>query len=87
MEIYVDELPKSCKDCEFCNKKYGICEINGSRVDYFGCHSLTPLSDYTKKVRKEAIQEVRKLLENRVPNGLYLSRAVLKKELDELQGE
>ena len=42
------------------------------------------LADYTKQVRKEVLQEVRDLIEKKVPNGLYLSRAVLKKEFDQI---
>ena len=57
MKVYVSELPKSCERCPFHDTKYGRCDISGSRVEYFGCHSLTPLSDYTKQVRKEVCEK------------------------------
>lgn len=60
MKVYVDELPKSCERCPFHDTKYGICDISGSRVEYFGCHSLTPLSDHDKQIRKEVVQEIKK---------------------------
>ena len=59
MKVYVDELPKSCERCPYHDTKYGICDISGSRVEYFGCHSLTPLSDYTKQVKKEVCEKIR----------------------------
>lgn len=60
MKLYVDELPNSCERCPFHDRKYGICDISGLRVEYFGCHSLTPLSDYDKQVRNEVCEEIRK---------------------------
>lgn len=59
MTIYVSELPKSCESCPFHDTKHGRCDISGLRVEYFGCHSLTPLSEYTKQVRKEVCEEIR----------------------------
>lgn len=59
MKVYVDELPKSCERCPFHDTKYGICDISGARVDYFGCHSLAPLSDHYKQVRKQVCDEIR----------------------------
>lgn len=87
MNVYVDELPKSCERCQFHDTKYGRCDISGSRVEYFGCHSLTPLSEYTKQVRKEVITKVYEVLEQAVPHDLCWSWAVIKKELDQIQGE
>lgn len=62
MKVYVDELPKSCEKCEFRDTKHGRCDISGARVDYFGCHALTPLSYYTKQVRKEVCEEIKEKL-------------------------
>ena len=45
------------------------------------------LSDYTKQVRKEVVDKVYKVLEQAVPHDLCWSWAVIKKELDQLQGE
>ena len=66
MTIYVSELPKSCKECPFHDTKYGICDISGSRVEYFGCHSLTPLSDYTKQVRNQVVNRIRKQVQDQI---------------------
>ena len=72
MKIYVDELPKSCEKCPFHDKRYGICDISGSRVEYFGCHSLTPLSEHDKQVRKEMCEEIRKLSSERNIDRFYI---------------
>ena len=63
MRIYVDELPKDCIDCP-CESEY-YCNLLNEDV---GCcewgeiHKNCPLqslSDYTKQVRKEVVQEIR----------------------------
>lgn len=66
MKVYVDELPKCCQKCPYCDTKYGRCDLSGSRVEYFGCHALTPLSNYTKQVRKEVLQEVKVALREKI---------------------
>lgn len=58
MKVYVDELPKSCSECEFRNKKYGVCKINDTRLEYFGCHTLTSLADNNKQVKKKTIDDL-----------------------------
>ena len=45
---------------------------------------LQSLSDYTKQVRKEVIEQVYKVLEQAVPKDLSWSWAVIKKELGNL---
>lgn len=90
MTIYVDELPKSCERCPFHDTKYGICDISGSRVEYFGCHSLTPLSDYTKQVRKEVCEEIRELAKKQTDFGFIDEKITLHKLfeiLKQIQGE
>ena len=44
------------------------------------------LSDYTKQVRKEVLQQVYKVLEQAVPHSLSWSWAVINKELEQIQG-
>ena len=64
MRIYVDELPKDCIDCP-CESEY-YCNLLNEDV---GCcewgeiHKncpLQPLADYTKQVRKEVCEEIKK---------------------------
>ena len=98
MTIYVSELPKSCKECPFHDTKYGICDISGSRVEYFGCHSLTPLSDYTKQVKKEVCEDIKNKLDEisgehdvKVKGGIgkftCVPRYSLEQLLEQVQGE
>ena len=63
--MYVDELPKDCIDCP-CESEY-YCNLLNEDV---GCckwgeiHKNCPLqslSDYTKQVRKEVVQEIKDL--------------------------
>lgn len=64
MKVYVDELPKDCIACP-CESEY-YCNLLNEAV---GCckwgeiHKNCPLqslADYTKQVRKEVVQEIRK---------------------------
>ena len=64
MKVYVDELPKDCIDCP-CESEY-YCNLLNEDV---GCckwgerHKNCPLqslADYTKQVRKEVCEEIRK---------------------------
>ena len=61
MKVYVDELPKSCEDCVCHNGVSGRCKIL-HRVTFDipprDC-PLQSLSDYTKQVRKEVVQEIK----------------------------
>ena len=90
MKVYLDELPKSCRDCQFCDKDNGLCEMLGQYFrdgyDYTDC-PLQSLSDYTKQVRKEVLNKVYEVLEQAVPHDLCWSWTVIKKELDQIQGE
>lgn len=72
MTIYVDELPKNCKDCKF--QCFGEC-LNGADIlncDYSSmkCHlkrgkvkdcPLQSLAEYTKQVRKEVCEQIYKV--------------------------
>lgn len=69
MKLYVDELPKNCKDCKF--QCFGEC-LNGADIlncDYnsMKCHlkrgkvkdcPLQSLANYTKQARKELIDKL-----------------------------
>ena len=55
MKVYVDELPKSCLECECenCEHQYIECFIDERHPN---C-PLQTLADYTKQVRKEVCME------------------------------
>lgn len=68
MRIYVDELPKSCDDCEF--GYFYDCQYCTLRPDLMRkdewCEKekncpLQSLDDYTKQVRKEVCEEIREI--------------------------
>lgn len=69
MNVYLDELPKSCKECpcfeynEYWDKCY--CSGRGEIEDKYkkpqDCHLLS-LSDYTKQVRKEVCKIFREAI-------------------------
>ena len=101
MRIYVDELPESCEKCKFYkyeiehDGEWGfethrrICKINGSLIQ--GICPLHSLADYTKQVRKEVCEEIRKFIhsgeyDNFGIEYLRTGLAVLEK-LDQIQGE
>ena len=72
MKVYVDELPKDCLDCP-CESEY-CCKLLNDDV---GCckwgeiHKNCPLqslSDYTKQVKKELVQEIWKEFDQRLMN-------------------
>lgn len=94
MKIYVDELPKSCSKCEFCDKDNGLCNILGQcfrdGYDYSDC-PLQSLADHDKQVRNEVCEEIRKFIhsgeyDNFGIEYLRTGLAVLEK-LDQIQGE
>ena len=103
MKVYVDELPKSCEECPMCRSGKLKLQRKGRYVEaeqcVFGQYKyqtiddeidtcpLQSLSDYTKQVRKEVIAKVYEVLEQAVPHDLCWSWAVIKKELDQMQGE
>ena len=75
MIVYLEEkdMPKDCVNCKFYeyeieyNGEWGfethrrMCKINGSLIQ--GICPLHSLSDYTKQVRKEVVQEIKKKAE------------------------
>ena len=73
MKVYVDELPKSCKDCpcfeynEYWDKCYcsGRGEIEDKYKKRQDCHLLS-LADYTKQVRKEVVQEIKSAIKEKL---------------------
>lgn len=102
MKLYVDELPKSCLECPCFNKVNGRCQIDNLYMDTdsepIEC-PLQPLSDYTKQVRKEVCEELRKTLfeylkvnsmeelENLSLLDSTLTYDVITDKLDQIQGE
>ena len=75
MKIYVDELPKDCIECPFCqdikvnagmdrllfckaNKGKAIKNIEKSFDKCIVKNEFQSLTDYTKQVRKEIVQEI-----------------------------
>ena len=64
MKVYVDELPKSSGDCVFCKQTeyYYYCDKLHTKLDYINKEKECPLhslTDYTKQVRKEVVQEIK----------------------------
>jgi hypothetical protein len=61
--IYVDELPKSCGDCSFC-EKYGYylyCSRLCKKLEYLDKEKecpLKPLTDRLAEERKKVVQEI-----------------------------
>ena len=79
MKIYVDELPKDCIECPFCqdikvnagmdrllfckaNKGKAIKNIEKSFDKCIVKNEFQSLSDYTKQVREEVVEEIRERL-------------------------
>lgn len=77
MRIFVDELPKDCIDCPFCqdikvnagmdrllfckaNKGKAIKNIEKSFDKCIVKNEFQSLSDYTKQVREEVVEEIKK---------------------------
>lgn len=100
MKIYVDELPKSCDKCEFCDKDNCLCEILGQYFrdgyDYTDC-PLQSLAEHDKQVRKEVCDEIKSAIkeklvypDNRVDcpfdNGLAYEDTICD-VIDQIQGE
>lgn len=112
MRIFVDELPKYCEECPCCNSDYekGYCcnlgVFNEETCDYslvgkqrcIDC-PLQSLTDYTKQVRKEVCEEIRKTLfeylkvnsmeelENLSLLDSTLTYDVITDKIDQIQGE
>ena len=104
MKVYVDELPKSCGDCVFCKQTeyYYYCDKLHTKLSYINKENdcpLQPLTDYTKQVRKEVVQEITELAKNQfeflicdecyntIDKDVYISSIALTEILDQIQGE
>ena len=81
MKVYVDELPKDCIDCPFCqdikvnagmdrllfckaNKGKAIKNIEKSFDKCIVKNEFQSLADYTKQVRKEVCEKIKKQIFN-----------------------
>ena len=65
MKVYVDELPSCCEDCVCHNGVSGRCKLlhrTTFDIPPRDC-PLQSLTDYTKQVRKEIVQEVKSLID------------------------
>lgn len=79
MECFVDEMPKDCLDCPFCqdikvnagmdrllfckaNKGKAIKNIEKSFDKCIVKNEFQSLTDYTKQVREEVVEEIRERL-------------------------
>lgn len=65
MKIYVDELPKICKDCNCLNRVNGRCQLLHLYVDEDEKQEDCPLqtlADHDKKVRAEACERLGKII-------------------------
>lgn len=78
MKVYVDRLPKCCEECPMCRSGKLKLQRKGRYVEVeqcvFGQYKyqtiddeidtcpLQSLSDYTKQVRKEVCEEIKKIL-------------------------
>ena len=97
MKVYVDELPKSCLDCKlgwFYDCQYCILRPDLMEQDKW-CEKekhcqLQSLSDYTKQVRKEVVQEIKDKAElfgvcktGTIAEEYHISKYIL----DQIQGE
>lgn len=100
MKVYVDELPKNCTECDlFDQNETGSCWccVSGDNCPsrnvpklYKSC-PLQSLADYTKQVRKEVCEEIRKFIhsgeyDNFGIEYLRTGLAVLEK-LDQIQNK
>lgn len=95
MKVYLDKQPKSCRDCDFCDKKHGMCDITGMRINYFGCNVLT-LKDRDKEIAKKVcdkikqnicVSRIRKFKDIFTKNksNLYVKYEDLKQILDQIE--
>ena len=107
MKVYVDELPKRCLGCcllsdgNFCNHDDFVGELHSVNVykeKPKNC-PLQSITDYTKQVRKEVVQEITELAKNQfeflicdecyntIDKDVYISSIALTEILDQIQGE
>ena len=65
--IYVDELPESCLNCEFCGKRNYCCILMQKDVrEYRDECPLALLSDRLAEERKNLVKEIRQDLANKL---------------------
>lgn len=65
MKIYVDEMPKCCRDCKYLSQ-YGYCDLLDRKVSNpfrtaLGC-PLHPVAERETEVRKEVVGEIKELV-------------------------
>lgn len=92
MKVYVDELPKKCGKCCFGD---AFCCINNNYILDLVCLNkkskdcpLQSLTDYTKQVRKEVVQEIRNKIEQAKMIYEWKGKEITIEEiLDQIQGE
>jgi hypothetical protein len=102
MKVYVDELPKSCREC-FCNvedtwcalsdgEMGDICEEYDNKTRHKKC-PLKTLADYTKQVQNDIFDKVNSEYAKRLSvfmgTKISVSTAITKLDevLDQIQGE
>lgn len=85
MECFVDEMPKDCLDCPFCqdikvnagmdrllfckaNKGKAIKNIEKSFDKCIVKNEFQSLTDYTKQIREEVVEEIRERLKKHIRN-------------------
>ena len=92
MKVYVDELPKSCDDCEFCKQtEYCYyCDKLHMKLGYIDKDKdcpLQPLSAHDKQVRKEVCEEIRTFAYDTFKEFGCFDETDLEHILDQIQGE
>ena len=106
MEYFVDEIPKDCIECPFCqdikvnagmdrllfckaNKGKSIKNIEKSFDKCIVKNEFQSLTDHDKQVRKEVVEEIKRLCEKeKEENDLaWLGFKKLNKILDQVKGE
>ena len=101
MKVYVDELPSCCEECPlrsymcdsyWCSAYEGDKILFADEVKEANLCPLQSLSDYTKQVRKEVVQEIWKEFEqrlmNKTPDMTIMKVAnMINSVLDQIQGE
>lgn len=99
MKVYVDELPESCVECYFykdrcCLFDTGDCPFETNIITF------NSIAEYTKQVRKEVCEEIKKNADVILEEGVYENymtgeKAIMTKtiynidevKLDQIQGE
>lgn len=110
MKVYVREMPKGCLTCPYIVDKgdYDLCAIKDYVIDdafkYVDKRKkscpLLSLADYTKQVRKEVIEQIKKNADVILEEGVYENyitgeKTIMTKtiynidevKLDQIQGE